>query len=143
MSGNRGALRLHCMVEPSSGQSRCRLFVCNSDLRAWIRIIALKIRPGISSQGFCSLATGKHGCRKLRVYPGEWGEQLGKDPSKIGSSKSLVLKRFSQGGNTLGLVPSSRPSLSGIRLYFVRPHFPSPKQHSGTTAFLNPPNLCV
>ena len=32
------------------------------------------------------------------VYPAECGEQLGTDPSKIGSSKSLVLKSFSGEG---------------------------------------------
>ena len=41
---------------------------------------------------------------EVRVHPAECGEQLGRDPSKIGSSKSLVLKR-----NTLGLVPGSLP----------------------------------
>ena len=44
------------------------------------------------------LATGKYGCRKVRVYPAECGEQLGRDPSKKGSSKSLVLKSFSGEG---------------------------------------------
>ena len=28
------------------------------------------------------------------MYPAEWGEQLGRDPSKNGRSKSLVLKSF-------------------------------------------------
>ena len=32
------------------------------------------------------------------MYPEECGEQLGRDPSKIGSSKSLVLKRSSGEG---------------------------------------------
>ena len=36
-----------------------------------------------------SLATGKYGCTEVRVYPAECGEQLGKDPSKIGSSNPL------------------------------------------------------
>ena len=44
------------------------------------------------------------------MYPAECGEQLGRDPSNIGSSKSLVLKSFSREGT----------------LYFLRPHFPSP-----------------
>ena len=37
------------------------------------------------------LATGKCGCAEVRVYPAECGEQLGRVPSKIGSSKSLLL----------------------------------------------------
>ena len=45
-----------------------------------------------------SLVTGKYGCTEVRVYPAECGEQLGTDPSKIGSSKSLVLKGFSGEG---------------------------------------------
>ena len=36
--------------------------------------------------------------REVRVYPAECGEQLGRDPSKIGCSKSLVLKGFSREG---------------------------------------------
>ena len=46
---------------------------------------------------FC-LVTGKYGCTEVRVYPAECGEQLGTDPSKIGSSQSLVLKSFSGEG---------------------------------------------
>ena len=38
------------------------------------------------------------GCRKVRVHPAECGEQLGRNPSKNGSSKSLVLKSFSGEG---------------------------------------------
>ena len=41
---------------------------------------------------------GKYGCRKVQVHPAESGEQLGRDPSKIGSSKSLVLESFSGEG---------------------------------------------
>ena len=43
-------------------------------------------------------ATGKYGCTKVRVYPAECDKQLGRDPSKNGSSKSLVLKSFSGEG---------------------------------------------
>ena len=39
--------------------------------------------------------SGKYGCTEVRVYPTECGEQLGTDPWKIGSSKSLLLKTFS------------------------------------------------
>ena len=35
---------------------------------------------------------------EVQMYPTECGEQLGTDPSKIGSSKSLVLKSFSGEG---------------------------------------------
>ena len=45
-----------------------------------------------------SLPRGKYGCTEVRVYPAECGQQLGRDPSKIGSSKSLVLKSFSAEG---------------------------------------------
>ena len=72
------------------------------------------------------LGQGKYGCRKVRVYPTECGQQVGRGPSKNGNSKSLVLKTLFIGGNTLGLVPSSSPSHFGIRLYFVRPQLPSP-----------------
>ena len=39
-------------------------------------------------------AVGKYGRTVVRVYPAECGEQLGRGPLKIGSSKSLVLKSF-------------------------------------------------
>ena len=55
---------------------------------------------------------------EVRVYRGT-GEQLGRDPWKFGSSKSLVLKNFSQS-----------PSRFGIRLRFLHPHFPSPNIES-------------
>ena len=55
------------------------------------------------------LATGKYGCTEVRVYPTECSKQLGRDPSKNGSSKSFVLKGGFWGGNTLGFVPSCRP----------------------------------
>ena len=55
----------------------------------------LKIRK---HYGKITLATGKYGCTEVWVYPAECGEQLGTDPSKIGSSKSLVLKSFSGEG---------------------------------------------
>ena len=47
------------------------------------------------------LGTGKYGCSKVQVYPGECGEQLGRDSLKNGSSKSLVLKSFWTGEGTL------------------------------------------
>ena len=56
---------------------------------------------------FLFLATGKYGCRKVRVYPTECSEQLGRDPSKIGSSKSLVLKSFSGEGTLWDSHPDS------------------------------------
>ena len=71
------------------------------------------------------LATGKYGCRKGQVYPAECGEELGRDPLKNGSSKSLVLKSLG-GREHLGTHSCSSPSHFGIRLYFVRPNFPSP-----------------
>ena len=43
------------------------------------------------------LAPGKYGCRKVRVYS-ECGQQLGRDPSKFRSSRSLVLKGLSGEG---------------------------------------------
>ena len=55
---------------------------------------------------------GSTGGTEVRVYPAECGEQLGRDPWKIGSSKSLVLKSFS-GEGTLwdSSLPVSPPPL--------------------------------
>ena len=73
------------------------------------------------SSVFETLATGKYGCTEVRVYPAECGEQIGRDPSKIGSSKSLVLKSFSWERDTLGLVPASLPHTLGHALLFTPP----------------------
>ena len=78
----------------------------------------LKTHPMIPSKNL--LATGKYGCRKVRVYPAECGEQLGRDPSKNGSSKSLVLKS-SSGEGTLGFVPSSHPHSLGYACTLYAP----------------------
>ena len=71
------------------------------------------------------LAAEKYGFRKVRLYPTECGEQLGRDPSKHGSSKSLVLKSFFfPGREHFGTRPCLSPPHVGIPLYFVRPHSP-------------------
>ena len=70
------------------------------------------------------LATGKYGCRKVRVYPAECGEQLGRDLSKNGSSKSLVLKIFFWGGHALGFVPSNHPHSLGCACTLYGPTSP-------------------
>ena len=61
------------------------------------------------------------------MYPAECGEQLGRDPSKIGSAKSLVLKRFSGEGT---LWDSSLPislTLWDTPALFYAPTCPPPK----------------
>ena len=73
------------------------------------------------------LVTGNYRCTEVRVYPAECGEQLGTDPSKIGSSKSLVFKEFSWGENTLGLVPATLPHTLGYACTFYAPASPPPK----------------
>ena len=72
------------------------------------------------------LGQGKYGCRKVRVYPTECGQQVGRDPSKNGNSKSLVLKTLFIGGNTLGLVPSSLPHTLGYACTLYAPSSPHP-----------------
>ena len=44
---------------------------------------------------------GKYGCRKVRVYPAGCGEQLGRIPSKNGSSKFLFFLKSFSGEGTL------------------------------------------
>ena len=70
---------------------------------------------------FPALATGKYGCRKVRVYPTECGQQLGRSPSKLGSSKSLVFEEFFLGEGTLGLFPASLPHTLGYTCTFTPP----------------------
>ena len=65
------------------------------------------------------LASGKNGCTEVRVA--ECGEQFGRDPSKSGSSESLVLKGFLWGGNTSGLIPASLPHTLGYACTFTSP----------------------
>ena len=45
-----------------------------------------------------------------------------------------LFKRVFLGSEDFGTRPFHSPSLSGMRLYFVRPHFPSPKYHLVTWA---------
>ena len=108
---------------------RLRLFLCKTHQRVPTKTptrvltgnfpvltkMYTKVRPW-------KLATGKYGCTEVRVYPTECGEQLG-------SSKSLVLKSFSLGREHFGTRPCQSPSRFGIRLHFLRPHFPSPNSH--------------
>ena len=71
-----------------------------------------------------NLVTGKYGCTEVRVYPAECGQQLGTDPSKNRSSKSLVLKGVFWRGNALGLVPSCRPRFLGYACTLYAPTSP-------------------
>ena len=70
----------------------------------------------------------KYGCRKVRVYPTECGQQVGRDSLKNGSSKSLVLKTLFIGGNTLGLVPSNLPHTLGYACTLYAPTSPHPNK---------------
>ena len=63
---------------------------------------------------------GNQGGERMSRNQPHGPEQLWRDPPKNGSSKSLVFKEFFWGGNTLGTHPFQSPSLSGIRLYFVK-----------------------
>ena len=81
------------------------------------------VQPRISERTSQKLVTGKYRCRKVRVYPTKCGEQLGRDPSK-----SLVLKSFFWGENTLGLVPSSHPHSLGYACTLCTPTAPLPKK---------------
>ena len=73
---------------------------------------------------------------EIRVYRGTGvsrGVQRttwGRDPSKFGSSKSLVLKRvfFFWGGNTLGRIPASLPHTLGFACTFYAPTSPPPNE---------------
>ena len=71
--------------------------------------------PGLHPKSI--LAKGKYGCTEVRVYPAECGEQLGRDPSKTGSSKSPVSRVF-LGREHFGTRPCQSPSRFGIRLHF-------------------------
>ena len=85
-----------------------------------------RFRP-ISGKGCQTLGHGgKYGCRKVQVYPAECGEQLGRDPSKKWELQIPCFKKLWRGREHLGTHPRSSPSHFGIRLHFVRPHFPSP-----------------
>ena len=78
---------------------------------------------GVDRYG-CILRSAKN---NLGEIPQKWEFQIPK------------FKEFFWGANTLGLVPSSHPH-SGIRLYFVRPHFLSPKvcePHPGPRSIVN------
>ena len=57
------------------------------------------------------LTTVKYRCTEVRVYHAECGEQLGRDPSKLGSSKSLVLMSFAGEGLLVSLIFWDTPVL--------------------------------
>ena len=61
------------------------------------------------------------------MYPAEWGEQLGRDPSKKWELQIHCFKEFLL-GRELGLVPSSRPHSLGYACTLYAPHFPCPKK---------------
>ena len=67
---------------------------------------------------------GKYGCRKVRVYPAECSEQLGRDPSKNGRLQIPIFEEFFWGGNTLGLVPSSHSHSLGYACTLYAPTSP-------------------
>ena len=103
------------------------------------------------------LATAKYGCTEVRVYPAKCGEQLGKDPSKIGSSKSLVLKSSSVQGThwdssllvsltiwdtpVLCTPPLPLPSLI-MQASWLYQFGLTKLQRQGWTCCLSAPNLC-
>ena len=60
--------------------------------------LKLTLFGGGGGGSHCDLTTGKYGCRKVHVYPAECGQQLARDPSTSGSSKSLVLRSFAGKG---------------------------------------------
>ena len=56
-----------------------------------------KLQQHYHYYGAVILATGKYRCGKVRVYPAECGEQLGKEiPKKKGAPNPLFLKSFSE-----------------------------------------------
>ena len=64
---------------------------------------------------------------KVRAYPMECGEQLGRNPSRKRELQIPCFKEFFfLAREQFGTRPFLSPSLCGIRLYFVLPHFPSP-----------------
>ena len=70
------------------------------------------------------LATRQYACREVRMYPTECGQQLGRDPSRNWSFKSLVLKSF-LGREHFGTRPCWSPSPFGIVLF--TPPLPLPQ----------------
>ena len=60
------------------------------------------------------------------MYPVECGQQLGRDPAKIGSSKSLVLKSFYGHGTQWDSSLLVSLTLRDTPVIFLRPYFPSP-----------------
>ena len=69
---------------------------------------------------------GSTGAERYGFIPRSAANTLGEIPQKKGNSKPLVLKGFSWGGNTLGLVPSSLCHIVGYACTLYTPTSPLP-----------------
>ena len=124
----RRLLPLHLLFRPylvdSCSFSNPMLADCWRDnTRSWFRKTFGRFAPRELEHGpifgpkrvMVVWGTGKHRCRKLRDSV-EFGQQLGREISRNGGCKSLVLKSSGE-----------RASWLQIRLYFVRPRYPPSK----------------
>ena len=84
---------------------------------------------------------GSTGVKRYGCIPRSAANKLGRIPKILGA-QNPYFKEFLWGGNTLGLVPASLPSHFGMRLYFVRPHSPSPKNQNRSGKPLSADPIC-
>ena len=77
----------------------------------------------------CFWPQGSTGVQKYGCIPRSAANNLGEIPQNMGAPNPLFLRVF-LGRAHFGIRPFHPPSLSGMRLHFVRPHFPSPNAWS-------------
>ena len=86
-----------------------------------------RLRPRFVSISAETWPRGSTGVERYGCIPRSAANNLGEIPQKMGAPNPLF-SRVLLGRAHFGIRPFHSPSLSGIRLYFVRPHFPSPKK---------------
>ena len=69
---------------------------------------------------------GSTGVQRYGCIPRSAANTLGEIPQKLGAPNPLFSRVF-LGKEHFGTRPCQSPSRFGIRLHFLRPHFPSPK----------------
>ena len=86
-----------------------------------------KLNPSFSSSW--NWPRGSTGVQRYGCIPRSAANNLGEIPQKLGAPNPLFWRVF-LGREHIGTRPCQSPSHFGIRLYFLRPHFPSPNENS-------------
>ena len=87
-------------------------------------------QKGVGHSHYFSWPRGSTGVQRYGCIPRSAANNLGEIPQKLGAPNPLFRRVFFLGRERFGTRPCQSPSHFGIRLYFLRPHFPSPNFRS-------------